>query len=166
MTKVELLRNIQEGRRKLLQALDGLNEEEMTRNLVNSEWTVKDILGHITSWEEEDRKVAERILKEENPNFGYVISPENDWKEWNVQQANKKNDLSLERVLGELREEHSKLVDFVQGLTEEQLSRTGIFPWKTKSTVGELIRMTYEHDEEHVEKILAWRRMSKVKGNS
>ena len=162
MTKVELLHRIEEGRKKLNQAIEGLTPKEMIQERVNQEWTVKDILGHITSWEEEDRKVAERIAREENPKFDYGISPENDWREWNREQVEKKRGYSLKRILKELEGEHKKFMEMVRRLTEEQLARNGICPWQMESTVEELIRVTYVHDEEHAEKILEWRKMNRL----
>ena len=158
MTKVELLDKSEEARKKLLQAIEGLTEEEMTQGLVNPEWDIKDILGHITSWEEEDRKVAEEILKEGNPQFDYVISPEDNWREWNVKQVEKKRGYSLKRILSELEREHGKFMEMVRGLTEEQLTRKAVCPWQWESTVEGLIQTTFEHDEEHTEKILEWRK--------
>lgn len=161
MTQEELLRRIERAREKVLMAIEGLTEEEMTQELVNREWTVKDILGHITSWVVEDRKIAERIAIEENPIFHYVISSENDWRDWNEQQVEKKRGYSLERIIDELREEHMKFKEFVHSLTQGQLPRKGVCPWQEESSVEKLIQVTYEHDEEHAEKILAWRKKTK-----
>ena len=162
MHREELLVNLDRAREKLMRAIEGLTEGEMTQERVNREWTVKDILGHITSCEGEDRRVAQRIAIEANPKFDYEISPENDWRDWNVQQVEIKRNFSLERVLDELREEHLKFIDFVNSLTDEQLDRKEICPWKMESTVEELIRVSFKHEEEHAEKILNWRQRIKV----
>ena len=52
MTKEEALARLAESRRALHQAIEGLSKEEMTQVQVEGVWTIKDLLGHITSWEE------------------------------------------------------------------------------------------------------------------
>jgi len=52
MTKEKTLARLAESRRALHQAIEGLSEEEMTQIQVEGIWTIKDVLGHITSWEE------------------------------------------------------------------------------------------------------------------
>jgi len=52
MTKEEALARLAESRRALHQAIEGLSEEKMTQIQVEGVWTIKDVLGHITSWEE------------------------------------------------------------------------------------------------------------------
>jgi hypothetical protein len=158
MTISELVERLEAERKKLLQAIDGLTEEEMTQEKVNREWTVKDILGHITSWEEEDRKIAERILREDCPQSDYSISPDKNWREWNHRQIKKKKDYTIRRIYDELEVEHQRFVDMVKGLSEEQLGSKGNCPWQRESTVEELIQAVFEHDEEHVLKISEWRK--------
>jgi uncharacterized damage-inducible protein DinB len=158
MTISELAERLETVRRKLLQAIGGLTDEEMTQGKVNREWTIKDILGHITSWEEEDRKIAESILSEDCPQFDYSITPDKNWREWNRKQIEKKKDYTIRRIYDELEVEHQRFVDMVKGLSEEQLSRKGTCPWQRESTVEELIQATIEHDEEHTEKISEWRK--------
>ncbi|MCH7760198.1 hypothetical protein IIA15_02175 [candidate division TA06 bacterium] len=43
-----------------------------------------------------------------------------------------------------------------------KLDHKGICPWKMVSIVEELIRVTFEHEEEHAEKILIWRQRRKL----
>jgi hypothetical protein len=60
MTKEEALARLAESRRALHQAFEGLSKEEMTQVQAEGVWTIpstllrtgKDVLGHITSWEE------------------------------------------------------------------------------------------------------------------
>jgi uncharacterized damage-inducible protein DinB len=52
MTKEEALARLAESRQALHQAIEGLSDEEMTQIQVEGVWTIKDVLGHIASWEE------------------------------------------------------------------------------------------------------------------
>ena len=51
MTKDELIQKIESEWNNLQASLDGLTEEQMHRPGVVGEWTIKDILAHITAWQ-------------------------------------------------------------------------------------------------------------------
>ena len=51
MTKDELIQDLENGWAELQAALDGLTEEQMHQPGVVGEWTVKDVLAHITAWQ-------------------------------------------------------------------------------------------------------------------
>ena len=50
-SKPQLGRKLEEDRATLLAAIDGLNEEQITRIPIVGEWTIKDLFGHIAYWE-------------------------------------------------------------------------------------------------------------------
>ncbi len=51
MTKDELIKKIETEWDNLQAALDGLTEEQMHQPGVVGEWSIKDILAHITAWQ-------------------------------------------------------------------------------------------------------------------
>ena len=52
MKKSEIEERVRSAHRGLMEALEGLSEEEATRPAsLNAEWSVKDALSHITAWE-------------------------------------------------------------------------------------------------------------------
>jgi hypothetical protein len=51
MTKDELIQKIESEWNNLQAALDGLTEEQMHRPGVVGEWSIKDLLAHITAWQ-------------------------------------------------------------------------------------------------------------------
>ena len=51
MNKDELIQKIQGEWDNLQEVLDGLTEEQLHRPGVVGEWTIKDILAHITAWQ-------------------------------------------------------------------------------------------------------------------
>lgn len=52
MDKEVALTRLAESRQALRQATQGLSEDEMTQAQVEGVWTVKDVVGHVTSWEQ------------------------------------------------------------------------------------------------------------------
>ncbi|MDH7484968.1 MAG: DinB family protein [Anaerolineae bacterium] len=51
MSKADFLAQLDADRQRLLQAIEGLSDEEMTAASAVGEWSVQDILGHIAAWE-------------------------------------------------------------------------------------------------------------------
>src|SRR5512137_1578538 len=51
ITKTELIKQIEAEWDNLQAALDGLTEEQMHQPGVVGEWSIKDILAHITAWQ-------------------------------------------------------------------------------------------------------------------
>ena len=52
MTPDQALAHLTESRQTLLAAIEGLSQERMAQERVEGEWTAKDILGHIASWDD------------------------------------------------------------------------------------------------------------------
>ncbi len=156
MLKEQLINRLIEARRKLMESLSALTEEEMIKNKITPEWAIKDILGHITSWEKEFHFEIAEFLKE-NPKFNYTISSDNNWREWNITQAEKKRSLTLPQIVKELDLAHLEFLNLVESLSEEQFSKKAIGPWQKEATVKEIIETQIEHEEEHTQKILNWR---------
>jgi hypothetical protein len=107
MTKEETLARLAESRRALHQAIEGLSEEEMTQVQVEGVWTIKDVLGHITSWEE----TCLEPLRHYADGGPYDIQVIENYLAWNDVQAARKRDIPLDTILDEL-------VAIRQGLVE------------------------------------------------
>jgi len=153
----ELLEDLKAGRVELLAAIEGLSEPEMICPGVVGEWSVKDTLAHIAAWDKETRAVIHAFATQEDPVFDYKISGKRGFARWNAREVEKRRDLSVAQILAELEEARQELVELVQGLTEEQLSRRAVPPWRHPTTARRNLEVQAKHDREHAEQIIAWR---------
>ena len=87
--------------RRLAEAIRGLDETTLCNESVMNDWTLKDIRGHIVSWNEECRVNIEMIIRSEYPNYNYAISSENNFSTWNRQGIIDKRKFSLDQILAE-----------------------------------------------------------------
>ena len=156
--KQELIEELREVRSGLLASTLGLTELQLSTELVIDKWSIKDILGHIGSWEEEFLKVAEKFLKEEKPQYDYLIREENNWSEWNLSQWDKKKALNYKKTLEELFEIHERFVKLMESLPEESLSLKKLGSWGNEATIEQIILSEIDHEMEHARKILEWRK--------
>lgn len=156
-SKQELLDDLEAARAELLSAIEGLSEQEMVCPGVVGEWSVKETLAHIVAWDKEIRTVVHAFVTQENPGFDYKISGKRGFAKWNAREVEKRRDLSTAQILAEMEEARQKLIELVQGLTEEQLSRRAVPPWRYPTTARRNLEIQAKHDREHAEQITAWR---------
>jgi len=153
MTKDETLTRLAESRQALHQAIQGLSEEEMTQVQVEGVWTIKDVLGHIASWEETCLEPLRRYA-DGGPCEVAVIK---DYMTWNDEQATRKRDIPLDVILDELAAIRQALVAAASRLSAGQWERQVPFSWGGKGTIAEALDVFYQHELEHVRTIQQWR---------
>lgn len=125
----------------------GLSEAELQVPGVMEQWSVKDILAHVSTWEEEALRHLPLILAGGRPpryvSFGGLDA-------FNAQQAERVSRLSLATVRAQLDATHRSLVAFVQSVPAEQLAST--------TRARHRLRLdTYAHYPIHTVAIRAWR---------
>jgi hypothetical protein len=118
---------------------------------VMDSWSVKDILGHVTTWEEEALKYLPVILEGGSPprysrQYGGIDS-------FNAQMSERKRGFSLSTVLAQLDEVHVRLIDYLQTVPQEQLAGDTRFRRRLRLD-------TYGHYRIHAQAIRQWRQRS------
>ena len=148
MTLEQALVRLAESRRALHRALEGLSEEQMAGVQVEGVWTIRDVVGHITSWEE----VFLVPLRRYAAGVPFEVEVIQDYP-WNDEQAARKRNLSLNAILDESAAIRQELVTVAGELSAEQQGRPVPFPWGGKGTVVEGLAGLAEHEMEHVRHI-------------
>lgn len=126
----------------------GLTDDQLAQPGVTGDWSVKDIIGHVTAWEEEALKHLPHILEGKRPprysvTYGGIDA-------FNALKTEENRRRSLDEVLGRAEKIHLELIHYLQGAPEEQLV--------TETRFRRRIRLdTYSHYPIHTRAILAWR---------
>ncbi len=115
---------------------------------VAGDWSVKDIIAHVTWWEEEALRHLPSIIAGQRPprystTYGGIDA-------FNAMMAEQKRDLSLSEVLRQQDDTHRRLVEFIQSVPEEQFARETRFRRRLRLD-------TYSHYPIHTRSILEWR---------
>lgn len=148
MTKQQLLDKLENAWADLQASFAGLSEAQMTEPGVTGEWSVKDILAHVTTWEEEALRMMPVILENKTPpryadQYGGLNA-------FNAQMSAQKRDLPLAEVLAQLDATHRRLIEVVQRAPDDQITRETRFRRRLRLD-------TYSHYPEHARAIRAWR---------
>ena len=147
MTRVQLLKRIEEPWSALKAAYGGLSEEEMLEPGVTGTWSVKDIIAHVTSWEEEALAHLPVILAGGRPPRYSVTH--GGINAFNAQMTARNRGLPLAEVLRRRDDTHRRLLAFIQGAPEETFA--------SDTRVRRRLRLdTYGHYAIHAAAIRKW----------
>ncbi len=154
MNRGQLLRKIDEAWGTLQKARLGLSDAQMTEPGVAGDWSVKDVLAHVTIWEEEALKHLPVIVDGGRPpryalKYGGIDA-------FNAQMLAKKASLSVSEILTEQTETHNRLRRYVETVPEEQFVRETRFRRRLKLD-------TYGHYGIHARMLQAWRERTQGK---
>jgi hypothetical protein len=125
----------------------GLPDARLLEPGVVGDWSVKDILAHVNTWEDEALKYLPVILQGGKPPR-YVAYGGID--AFNAQMTEQKRDFSLPQVRRLLDETHSRLVELIRTAPEDQLVGDTRFRRRLRLD-------TYGHYPQHAEAIREWR---------
>ena len=151
MEREQLLKHLDKAWAAIKESYAGLSDSQLTEPGVTGHWSVKDILAHVTTWEEEALQYLPLIIKGGRPpryslKYGGING-------FNAQMTAQKRGLSLSDVLRQLDETHRRLIDYVQSVPEEQFTRETRFRRR-------LCLDTYSHYPKHAKAIREWRERS------
>ncbi len=151
MSKAEVQARLEDGRRTLLAALEGLSEKELTDVAVVDDWTVRDVLAHILAWEEVALQRLDLIKSGQASQIQWFPAEAVDAQNARFHEAGRS--LALSDVLGRLADTRALIQERVQSMSEDQFN--------VEDTVDRRIWLphsTYLHEEEHAVQIAQWRR--------
>jgi hypothetical protein len=173
--QIAFLGRLSEARERLLTAIDGLGVETLCTESVIEDWTIKDILGHIVSWNDEFRADIEMILQGNHPGYDHQISGEDDFNSLNQHWIALKTNWSWERIRDDIDRDYGEAVELIERLQPKDYRMRGVTPWKraalekpevaTKDdteSVETLITYQWRHIIQHAKAIEKWREKSNL----
>ena len=132
MDKTQLIAEIQSEREELETTLEAFSQEQMTHPLLEGGWTLKDLLAHITVWEQRMVRWVEITLRDEVPEMlpkGLTWSDE-DLNKWNQQTYLEMKDKPLGEVLADFESSYRQALAVAQQATQEQLFDKDRYAWR------------------------------------
>jgi hypothetical protein len=147
------------NRRQLLHRLDtawtgftgsyaGLSDQELLEPGVTKAWSVRDIIAHVTWWEEEALTHLPLMFAGGRPPRYSVMYGGID--AFNALMTEKKKRLSLFEVLLDQADTHQRLIDYLLGVPEDLFTSDTRFRHRLRLD-------TYSHYPKHAEVIRRWR---------
>jgi hypothetical protein len=128
--KADLLKAIQSEHTQLESLLNTLTEEQMLRTGVAGSWSVKDVLVHLTWWEQDlIGKIA----------AGEPLNPDLKGDQETVDHANaliveSQRATPLAEVLTEFLRSYQQVVQAIEGLPDEEVAREEVYAYLANTT--------------------------------
>lgn len=156
--KAELLAEMRKGYANFEALLGRLSDAQLTTPGVNGEWSVKDILVHLATWQ---RRMSQRMQAIARGEDGLRLEPVID----NDEKMNAFNDATfaanrsrpLDEVRAEFRGAYQQLLADVEVANERDLFDPQRFAWLEGASLWQNVAgNSFAHYEEHIPMIEQW----------
>jgi hypothetical protein len=147
----QLLAEIDAGWRRLAAAVRGLSEAELMQPGAVGEWSVKDVIAHVTAWEQEGARRIDAILHGEGASLHWHDSREEE-DAFNAASVARSAASPVSAVVQSLEDAHRDFVGLIAAFGDE-LTRPEVSIRAEEWLPG----WTYLHYQEHVPQILEFR---------
>ncbi len=148
MRRSQLLERLDRAWEEFGESYAGLSDAELMEPGVIGAWSVRDVIAHVTWWEEEALAHLPHILAGGRPprysvTYGGIDA-------FNARMTEQKKDQSLAEVLRRRDEVHGRLIALVKSVPEEHLTGESRFRRRLRLD-------TYGHYPKHARAIRGWR---------
>ncbi len=143
--KGEIVEQVRTAHRELEEVLVGIPPERMTQPGVNGDWTVKDVLAHITWWEQH---LLMRLRTGQDDVYLPNVDPREATRAANAEVFAASRQRSLDDVRATFKASYQELLAELETLSVERAAQDEIY-----EAIGS---DTFEHYREHTEMLRAW----------
>lgn len=153
MTKDRLVGLIRDSHAQLQSVIGRLSDEQMTVPQVQGQWSAKDILAHISAWEEHCLGFLDADARGETPQL--ITSADVD--RVNEQFYQESRGKALEEVRSRFSRAYQAMLDRLESLTEQDLVSPERYPWFRGSPFWLMVAYnTFDHYPRHEARIRRW----------
>jgi hypothetical protein len=140
-----LLAELELERNQLVRNIETCRIRDIERPFID-QWSLKDIVGHVASWEAEVVSAFREIRNGDRPRL--LDFDDSNINHWNQDHVDRKRDLNFWSVLEQLKGGRQRLLEELELVPDEELSGDG-------SIQVRLVQSTIDHDREHWHHIAA-----------
>lgn len=156
--KTDLIYKLTTNRDELLNLILDLSAEQLTTIPIIEEWTIKDIVGHISYWEQVIHDHVRESYTEGRPR---PMSNDESDDAINARESAKRRNWSWQRVRAEFENTRRALIERIESLSESELAFQVPNPWWNEKRFYSVAQMIEEdaigHANEHIRQIIKWK---------
>lgn len=161
MSKAAILSELKASREAMLKAVEGLDDDLMNEPGVIGEWSVKDILVHLSLWEAELVTLLWQARQGRKPTTAQLSPDTVD--ELNARWYPMHKNRPLDQVMEDFHAVRRQTGRRVEGFTDGELADPELFAWLDGEPLERWVADdSYGHEAEHIAQILAWRQSKEV----
>jgi hypothetical protein len=135
-----------------MESISGLSDSVLVEPGVVGEWSVRDLLGHISTWEDE-AMAALPVILEGRPLPRYASSGGID--AFNARDQDRKRGITIAELRQVLEATHQRFMAYLASVPETAYAQEGRF-------LKRLRQDTYGHYREHNGQVVRWRKEQRL----
>jgi hypothetical protein len=156
MNKSEILKALEDTREQFLDAIEGLPEGALEEPGVVGDWSIKQVMDHISRWEAEVVKLLWQARQGIRPTTLLSIP---DYEPINQRWASEALHRPPERVLDDFHGTRTQTILRVEAFSDKDLTDPQRYPWAGSKPLAQWIANdSFAHEAEHTAEILDWRK--------
>ncbi|MCI0609390.1 MAG: ClbS/DfsB family four-helix bundle protein [Anaerolineae bacterium] len=143
--------------------LASLSEEKITAPQFDFNWSIKDVIAHLWAWQQISIARMDGGLQDREPEFPkWIENIGEDWEE----DADRVNALTFEtnhekpwsEIHQNWKEGFLRFLELGDKISERELLDGDRYPWLKGYSLAFILVASYDHHQEHFEKLLGWLR--------
>ena len=155
MNKAEILKALEDEHERFLDLIEDLPPEDLTAPGVNGDWSIKDIMAHINSWEAELIKLLFQARQGAKPTSIHFRGVNVD--EINEAWHQERKSRHLEQVLDDFHAIRLQTIRRVNAFSDQELTDPKRFSWQKNIPLWRWIaENSFAHEAEHRQQVEAW----------
>ncbi len=141
--------------------LVSLSDEQITAPLVPSHWSTKDVMAHLWAWQQRTIARLEAARLNREPVFPIWLQGVDPDSEEFTDQVNgwiyeTYKGLPWPEVHRNWRAGYMRFIESGDAISERDLLAQGKYVWLGGAPLAFIMLASYDHHQEHIEKLLAW----------
>jgi hypothetical protein len=143
------------------EVLGGMSEAQIITPLLPSNWSLKDEIAHLRAWQQRSiaRMEAARLNRE--PEFSQWLPEVDPDAEDSTDQVNgwiyeTYREQPWSAVHTNWRAGFLRFLELGEAISEKDLLDSSRYPWLAGHPLAFILVASYDHHQEHLEKLLAW----------
>jgi hypothetical protein len=141
--------------------LASLNEEQITKPSFDYDWSIKDVIAHLWAWQQISIARMDAGWHNRGPEFpDWIVKSVENWED----KADHVNAMTFERyhdkpwfeIHQSWKDGFLRLLEIGEKISERDLLDGDRYPWLKGYSLAFILVASYDHHQEHLEKMLAW----------
>lgn len=152
MIREEILDQLDNSREQMLILLEPLPDEALVETGVMDEWSIADILAHLTAWESEMVTALMRIDQGKKPRR--LLDAYDDIDGYNARRFAENEGRDLDRIFADWHDVRLQIEDWLEAFSDKQLNDPKRFRWAKGRPLVDFIKETsWQHEAKHLPEI-------------
>lgn len=155
MNRDEILEQLENSRIQLLELLEPIPDDSLVEPGTIGEWSITDVLAHLTAWESELVTLLMHLDQGKNPEKW--LNAIKDIEAYNVQRYRENKGRDLDRIFDDFHGVRIQLEEWLEEFSDRQLNDPDKYEWARGTPLWHTIEeSSFGHEAEHIMDIKAY----------